>query len=437
MWLEAVVKRILRSSKVKRLLKRVNTNYLKPAIQADDNYGIPETSPLICRRSGFNHSRLNLLIPALSSQHVFGGISTALTLFNELRTCFDHARIILTEEAVFTPGDNQRFAEWTVLSCDAADTGGHTIIACGDRANKSIPIGPEDRFIATIWWSAVIVQKIRQWQEEVFNLRPAAPFVYLIQDYEPGFYAWSSRYALAESTYHNSENFIAVINSRILLDYFMAEGYRFKHCLVFDPVLNQELQALRPKAMLQKRKKQVLIYGRPGVERNCFALIVMALQLLVREKQGADWSFVSAGEPHLTVDLGNDKQLVSYGKLPLESYARELGRSSLGVSLMLSPHPSYPPLEMAAFGMKVLTNSYKSKNLAELSGNIKSVNCISPQTIKQLMATMMADIEENGPLPASFPAASALDHYVTGRSGFASLKQSILSQLDRQLCKGE
>lgn len=36
---------------------------------------------------------------------------------------------------------------------------------------------------------------------------------------------------------------------------------------------------------------------------------------------------------------------------------------------MLSPHPSYPPLEMAASGMLVVTNTFTSKTM-QLSSNI-------------------------------------------------------------------
>ena len=47
--------------------------------------------------------------------------------------------------------------------------------------------------------------------------------------------------------------------------------------------------------------------------------------------------------------------------------------SDILLSLMLSPHPSYPPLEMAASGGLVVTTSYEGKSarqLASLSANI-------------------------------------------------------------------
>lgn len=38
-----------------------------------------------------------------------------------------------------------------------------------------------------------------------------------------------------------------------------------------------------------------------------------------------------------------------------------------GISLMSSPHPSYPPLEMSVFGIKVITNNYSNKDLSSLT----------------------------------------------------------------------
>jgi hypothetical protein len=48
---------------------------------------------------------------------------------------------------------------------------------------------------------------------------------------------------------------------------------------------------------------------------------------------------------------------------------------------MLSPHPSYPPLEMAAFGVRVVTNTYANKDLSHLSPFIESLPIVTPESI--------------------------------------------------------
>jgi hypothetical protein len=53
--------------------------------------------------------------------------------------------------------------------------------------------------------------------------------------------------------------------------------------------------------------------------------------------------------------------------LSWDEYLALLSTSHLGVSLMTSPHPSYPPLEMAMSGMVVVTNRWGPKDLSVLS----------------------------------------------------------------------
>ena len=69
------------------------------------------------------------------------------------------------------------------------------------------------------------------------------------------------------------------------------------------------------------------------------------------------------------------------GKLSIEEYAKILQESYAGISLMVSPHPSYPPLEMSVFDVKVITNSYGNKNISDFSENIISIDNMSPAHI--------------------------------------------------------
>src|SRR5690606_30111304 len=84
----------------------------------------------------------------------------------------------------------------------------------------------------------------------------------------------------------------------------------------------------------------------------------------------AGWDVCSAGAAHKEIHLDRTRRVRPLGKLSLEAYARLLCESAVGVSLMCSPHPSYPPLEMAHFGMKVITNRFANKDLASHHGNI-------------------------------------------------------------------
>jgi hypothetical protein len=53
----------------------------------------------------------------------------------------------------------------------------------------------------------------------------------------------------------------------------------------------------------------------------------------------------------------------------------------MGISLMVSPHPSYPPLEMSRFGVKTITNTYANKDLSSFNENIVSLDVCNGETI--------------------------------------------------------
>ena len=169
----------------------------------------------------------------------------------------------------------------------------------------------------------------------------------------------------------------------LLKEFFDENHYHFAHSFAFDPVLNDGLRkALEKMPDEVEKKKQILVYGRPGTERNAFNLVVAALKKWVMMQPDiGEWEILSAGEMHRSVPLGNGKELVSVGKLTIEEYAQTLKESYAGISLMCSPHPSYPPLEMSVFDVKTITNTYANKDLKDFNENMVSLDNISPMNI--------------------------------------------------------
>ena len=54
---------------------------------------------------------------------------------------------------------------------------------------------------------------------------------------------------------------------------------------------------------------------------------------------------------------------------------------------MVSPHPSYPPLEMSTFGAKVVTNCYANK---DLSGFNENMTCLADGSPRALSKALLA-----------------------------------------------
>ena len=341
---------------------------------------IAEITPYTFRKAQFPEKRINLLVPSINPEHVFGGISTALKFFGELceKTGFAR-RIILVDAAPCEEAKRNYEGQYVFTQPEEDSTRRAQIVPYSNRFGKSIPVSSNDYFMFTGWWTAHCAQDAYEDFERKEGMAPNI-FINFIQDFEPGFYPWSSRYLLAEATYKNHYPQIAVFNTGLLHDYFKQNGFSFTHEFVFEPVLNANLKKhLDTIGDTVSKKKQILIYGRPGTERNAFTLIVAILKKWVwMQPDVSEWTILSAGEQHDPVDLGNGKTLQSVGKLTLDEYAKVLQDSYAGISLMASPHPSYPPLEMSVFDVKVMTNTFANKDLKDFNDNIVSMDNISP-----------------------------------------------------------
>lgn len=416
---------------IKQLFKsRILTSYLRDTLTEVRTGCLPESDIvevrlLNCCETSFNSPRLNLLVPGLSIQHVFGGISTALSFFETMGKGIENLRIIIIDELDFKLSNNTNYSHWNICTLEDSDRAGLTIVVAGDRQNRTLSVGANDRFIATAWWSATLATHIQKWQFTNYKLSEKKKFIYLIQDFEPGFYPWSSRYALAESTYHESTQYIAVFNSSFLKSYFDAEKYSFSDAFVFEPTLHPKLkEELRHKHRFLKERR-VLVYGRPSTERNAFQIIVMALKIWVANNPGSDWQFVSAGEKHPPVCLGGEEYLTSLGKLSINEYAKELSRASIGISLMISPHPSYPPLEMAAFDIRTITNRNKGKDLSLLTSNIVSIGTIDPITLATTLNDCIRALGINLHPKLDEKRSSAWSEYLESNGSFENICEKI------------
>lgn len=376
----SLVNSIRRNPFLKEKIKEIVHPFITSAIHT----GIPEVTALHARQTTDRDRRINILVPSVNQEHMFGGISTALLFFNRFAAQTRIRKRIITTDTMPDRDAAVSFDRYKIVSCMEDSRYDNQIVGFGDRYGKTIPVGENDYFIATAWWTAFHAQNIIRWQQETYE-KPVKKMIYFIQDFEPGFYPWSSRYVLAENTYRYEHPQAAVFNSSMLHTFFKEHKYEFNAEFVFEPVLNEKLKKGLDDASSFNKKKQILIYGRPSVDRNAFALIVEAFKSWVRQYPDADdWQVISAGEQHPDIDLGNGMILKSVGKLTLEGYVSVLKESAVGISLMVSPHPSYPPMEMAMFGMGVISNTYANKQLSDWHENIYSIDLSIDNLVKAI-----------------------------------------------------
>lgn len=353
---------------------------------------IAETTAFTPRAAKDAGSRLNLLVPSVNAEHYFGGIHTAVSLYREMLSAFPESRIILSDSPP-NGGAMERFSDHVLTMSDQDSGPSRQLVPFSDRYGRTLPVRDGDCWLATAWWTAYGAQRMATWQAQQYGR--AGRLAYLIQDFEPGFYPWSSKSAIALGTYRPGTD-IGIFNTGLLADYFRANGLDYTSRFVFEPTINDGLRDAQRRTVArldQPRSRRIVVYGRPSTPRNAFALLCEGLREWGwTDPNAAAWEVVAPGELVEDVDLGPFK-MRALGKLAINEYAELLSTSAIGVSLMVSPHPSYPPLEMAAFGMGVVTNRFANKDLTTFAPNVRSMVSFSPEALAQALAAERAEWE--------------------------------------------
>ncbi len=148
--------------------------------------------------------------------------------------------------------------------------------------------------------------------------------------------------------------------------------------LVFEPAIDANLfHPAHPTDRARRQTRRLLFYARPTNQRNMLGLGLQALRAAIAGETFADkpWEFLAIGGrgslPEL--ELGRRTVLRPAPWEDYTGYARQLREADILLCPMLSPHTSYPVLEMAASGGVVVTNSFAcktSERLAAISPNI-------------------------------------------------------------------
>jgi hypothetical protein len=302
--------------------------------------------------------RVVIVVPYGSPEHIFGGLATAFDLGAGLARRGVPVRFLSTDGTL----DEPAIAALRAFLLDRCGlTPASELVEIASSEDGKARAHPGDIFVATIWWSARRI--FRTLEQGGFN---SETFYYLIQDYEPGFYPWSDEYAVAESTYRLPCR--PVVNTKFLAQHLQrTTGLDVPEALIFTPEIDRNV--FHPPSIEDiagRTRRRIFLYGRPGTPRNLFGTAVEALHRFITDvcPDRHEVEVISGGEMHSPIELGRGIVMRSLGKMGIGDYAQLLRQCDVGLSLMLSPHPSYPPFEMAASGMSVVTNDFSTKRMA-------------------------------------------------------------------------
>ncbi|PYY35809.1 hypothetical protein DEJ25_12320 [Curtobacterium sp. MCPF17_011] len=386
--------------------------------------GLVETSLALAGiRTAAREPEVVLVVDELRDGAAFAGVQTALAVAIALGDRLGRrVRVVMVRWT--TPGNSVAAAEALVADRfpDTRVDGRPGVRVVRREDVLDTVFGTQDIWLATHWKTAHPLDVAA-----TAGVVARERVVYLVQDYEPGFSAWSTDYAVAASTYR--AGFRMLVNSEPLRRYLAdVEGIDIASAATFAPHLDVELlervaAARRPVAE-DGGVVRVLFYGRPSKHRNLFRLGVAALRIAVQElaPDGIRVEFHSAGEQHSDVELdggAGDVKLVSHGTMPWDDYFRFIASTGVVLSLQHSPHPSHPPFDGAISGARVVTNEFRGTraglhpNLQAVPTDARSLGLAVADAVRRVAAdgptgfVPLADGALGGPLDAAVDALGA------------------------------
>lgn len=271
---------------------------------------------------------INWLLPSFDSPF-FGGVNTTLRMADKLAR--EHG---VTNRFLVNGHPANEFFESAITAAFPGLAGSEVGNYYGtDEGLAAVP--PADAAVATFWLTARDVAKT-----------PGTPRkFYLIQDYEPSFYPASTMFAMTEQTYRLG--LYGICNTRSMHDIY-AGGYGGTG-MWFDPAVDRALfHAEGRPARAEDEPVTIFAYARDHF-RNCWELVFAALSEIKR-RYGDRVRIVAAGAKYLPPST----DFIDLGLLDFRATGRLYRDTDIGITLQISRHPSYLPLELMASGVAMV-----------------------------------------------------------------------------------
>lgn len=342
--------------------------------------------------------RLNLVTDSLGGSSLFGGVATSLVLASRFASDNGMSLRIITRDEPANAVDYYQILQMNAVLppkdvaffCDSGRDG-------NGKATYKLEISEDDVFLATSWWSAEAIRKT--------TIRKH--FYYLLQEVETFFYPHGGEQYLC-SKMMEDPNITYIVNSHFLWDYYASENYStiMTHGCYFEPAFSSAIY--EEPAFLQhmesnKRateKYSLFFYSRPNNPRNMFGYGLVILDEAIKRGilDTEEWDIYMVGQDCPDYEFSDGYHAARLGRLSWKEYGKFLSKIDLTLSLMYTPHPSYPPYDAACSGSVVLTNKYMNKSEIPECRNI----ILSDLDLEEFMQKM----EEAISLAKDYPARS-------------------------------
>lgn len=274
---------------------------------------------------------VNWFIPEIDMPF-FGGLNTAFRIADKIRR----------EEGVrnrfVVLGNPHEVFYRSALDAAFAGLGAGSDFVFYDGSDESIAAIPRaDAAISTLWLTATHVVKAL-----------CAPRnFYLVQDFEPEFYPASTMFALAEESYRYG--LYGICNTKSMHATYV-DAYKGQ-AMYFTPAVDRSVYF--PPFDAEDRDKNdvvtIFAYARDHF-RNCWELVGEALTR-VKAQYGRRVRIVTAGARYLS----ESADFVDLGLMDYRATGAVYRGTDIGVTMQISRHPSYLPLELMASGVPMVS----------------------------------------------------------------------------------
>jgi GT2 family glycosyltransferase/glycosyltransferase involved in cell wall biosynthesis len=271
---------------------------------------------------------INWFVPDIDMPF-FGGLNTAFRIADQLAR--EHGVI---NRFVMLAAENRAYVEGALAAAFPGLAGSEIIFYHGhDDHIAQIP--PADAAVATLWLTAYHVAKSQGVKRKF----------YLVQDYEPMFYPASSMYAMAEESY--KLGLYGICNTESMYRSYTQE-YGGK-ATVFTPAVDARWFNTTDRRVKEPEEPvTIFAYARDHF-RNCWELVFAALTE-IKKIHGDGVKIIAAGARYLP----QSADFVDMGLLDYRATGNVYRETDIGVTMQISRHPSYLPLELMASGVAMV-----------------------------------------------------------------------------------
>lgn len=347
----------------------------------------PDLTPLAVYASPGIKLRITVVTDSIGRENLYGGVGTALLFSALAANRLDADLRIVTRSQECSPDS---------LAALFAGSGvpweGNVEMLYSPKGfevkGHNIPVCEHDLFLTTSWWTT----------RSTLQAVDARKVIQFIQEDERMFYPLGDEFLRCNEVF-STQGTLKIVNSNILLDHFRKDGI-LEDATAFEPSFPSTLYFDDPEKKNEaKEKKKFFFYARPNNYRNLYyrGLEVVCACIERGILDPDEWDFYFAGHGTESISLPRNAYSITPGVMTWPEYAEFIRQMDLGLSLMYTPHPSYPPLDLAASGCVVVTNRCGIK--ADLDKYSENIICADPDMESLVAATrealaLSADLDE-------------------------------------------